>query len=189
MIDRIEATLQGMLSDPSEAVRVAASAAIDRIRAKKRVPEYLETLKNGSLEERVRIVFAAQEIAGREGVSILLAALSDVEPEVRGAAVRALESTPTPQVLKVLVSQLSKETGVVLGNILEALGKSHRKELSPILEKYLDHPDHEVCGKAIVAYARVVEDDRWDPVLRRAGADNDTIRVSVARALGEWSEK
>lgn len=187
MNDRIVGTLQGMLSDPSVSVRVAASAAIDRIRAKKRAPEYLETLKNGSLEERVRIVFAAEEIGGREGISILLAALSDGEPEVRGAAVRALESTPTPQVLKALVSRLPKENGVVLGNLLEALGKSHRRELSPILEKYIGHPDHEVCGKAIVAYARVVEGGRWEPVLRHAEAESDTIRAAVARALGEWS--
>lgn len=187
MNDRIVETLQGMLSDPSVAVRVAASAAMDRLRAKKRVPAYLEKLKNGALGERVRIVFAAEEIGGREGSSILLTALADSEPEVRGAAVRALESIPTPQVLKALVTQLPKENGVVLGNLLEALGKSHRKELSPILEKYLDHPDYEVRGKAIVAYARVAEGDRWEQILRRAKAESETIRAAVARALGEWS--
>lgn len=186
MNDRIVGTLQGMLSDPSVAVRVAASAAMDRLRAKQRAPAYLEKLKNGTLEERVRIVFAAEEIGGREGLSILLTALSDSEPEVRGAAVRALESTPTPQVLKALVAQLPKENGVVLGNLLEALGRSHRKELSPILEKYLDHPDHEVCGKAIVAYSRVAEGDRWEQILRRGESESETIRAAVARALGEW---
>jgi len=189
MNDRIVGTLQGMLSDPSVAVRVSASAALDRLRARKQASAYLGTLKNGALEERVRIVFAAEEIGGREGLSILLAALSDSEPEVRGAAVRALESTPTPQVLKALVTQLPKENGVVLGNLLEALGKSYRKELAPILEKFLDHPDYEVCGKAIVAYSRVAEGDRWEQVLRRAEAESETIRAAVARALGEWSEE
>lgn len=187
MDDRIVRTLEGMLSDPSVAVRVAASAAMDRLRARKQTPSYLEKLKNGALEERVRIVFAAEEIGGREGLSMLLAALSDSEPEVRGAAVRALESNPTPQVLKALVSQLPREEGVVLGNLLEALGKSHRKELTPILEKYLDHPDYEVRGKAIVAFARLAEGDRWGQVLRHAAADSETIRAAVARALGEWS--
>lgn len=187
MNDRIVGTLQEMLADPSVAVRVSASAAIDRLRAKRRTPAYLETLKHGALEERVRIVFAAEEIGGRERLSILLAALSDSEPEVRGAAVRALESTPTPEVLRSLVSQLQRENGVVLGNLLEALGKSGRKELSPILEKYLDHPDYEVCGKAIVAYARVAEGNCWEQVLRRAQSESDTVRAAVARALGEWS--
>lgn len=189
MKDRIEEALEGMLTDSSVTVRVAASAAMDRIRAKSRFPVYLEQLKNGALEDRVRIVYAAEEIGGREGLSLLLAALSDAEAEVRGTAIRALESTLTPPVLKAMVAQLSQENGVVLGNLLEALGKSHRKELSPILEKYLDHPDYEVCGKAIVAYARVAEGDRWEQVLRRATSESETIRAAVARALGEWSRE
>jgi len=189
MKDRIEEALEGMLTDSSVAVRVAASSAMDRVRAKNRYPVHLEQLKRGTLEDRVRIVYAAEEIGGREGLSLLLAALSDAEAEVRGAAVRALESTLTPPVLKAMVARLPQENGVVLGNLLEALGKSHRKELSPILEKYLDHPDFEVCGKAIVAYARVAEGDRWEQVLRRATSESETIRAAVARALGEWSRE
>ena len=189
MHDRFEEILQKMLSDPSVAVRVAASAAIDRLRAKKRASTYLEKLETGNLEERVRIVFAAEEIGGRAGLSILLAALSNNESEVRGAAVRALGNSLSPKVLKALVEHLPKENGVVLGNILEALGKSFRRELSPILEKYLEHPDHEVRGKAIVAFARVAEGDRLEKILQYAGAQTDTIRAAVARALGEWSEE
>lgn len=187
MIERIEETLRGMLSDRSIAVRVAASAAMDRLRARKSMPVYLERLRTGTLEERVRIVFAAAEIGGSEGVSLLLAALSDGEKEVRGAAVRALESSLSPAVLKALLSMLPRESGVVLGNLVETLGKSYRKELSPILRKYLDHPDQEVRGKAIVAYARVAEGAGWEDVLRHAGAESDTVRAAAACALGEWS--
>lgn len=188
MIDRIMETLQGMLTDPSLSVRISASAAVDRLRARKSKAAYLEKLRTGTLEEKVRIVFAAEEIGGREGLSILLAALSDAEAEVRGAAVRALESTLTPQVLKALVEQLPRENGVVLGNLLEALGKSSRRELAPILEKYLDHPDFEVRGKAIVAYGRVAEGEGWRHVLRYSGAESETVRAAAARALGEWTD-
>jgi HEAT repeat protein len=188
VIGKIEATLGAMLSDPSVAVRVAASDAMDRLRAKRSVPVYLEKLRTGSLEERVRIVFAAEEIGGAEGLSLLLAALSDGEPEVRGAAVRALESSLSPAVLKSLVSALPRESGVVLGNLLEVLGKSYRKELSPILEKYLDHPDYEVRGKAIVAFARAAGGAGWEKILRHAGAESETVRAAAARALGEWSD-
>lgn len=188
MTGKIEETLRAMLSDPSVAVRVAASDAMDRLRAKRSVPVYLERLRIGSLEERVRIVFAAEEIGGPEGLSLLLAALSDDEPEVRGAAVRALESSLSPAVLKALVSRLPQENGVVLGNLLETLGKSYRKELVPILEKYLDHPDYEVRGKAIVAYARIAAGAGWEKILRQAAAESDTVRAAAARALGEWSD-
>ncbi len=45
----------------------------------------------------------------------------------------ALEEHPTPAVLKALVGRLPAEQGVVLGNLLEALGKSRRRELATIV--------------------------------------------------------
>jgi len=187
VIERIEETLKGMLSDPSTAVRLAASAALDRLRVKKSVSSYLQMLKTGTLEERVRVVFAAEEIGGSEGQSLLLAALSDKEKEVRGAAARALESSLTGPVLKAMVDRLPGEEGVVLGNLLDALGKSRRKELTPIVEKYLDHPDAEVRGKAIQAFARVADNTGWERILAHATEKDETIRAAAARALGEWS--
>ena len=187
MIDRIEETLKGMLSDPSEDVRLAASAALDKLRGKRSVSSYFQTLKTGALEERVRVVFVAEEIGGSEGQSLLLAALSDRDKEVRGAAVRALESSLTGPVLKAMVARLPGEEGVVLGNLLEALGKSRRKELVPIVEKYLHHPDAEVRGKAIQAFARVADNTGWEKILTHAGEKDETVRAAAARALGEWS--
>jgi HEAT repeat protein len=187
MIDRIEEILKGMLSDPSVAVRLAASAALDRLRGKKSVSSYLRLLGTGSLEERVRVVFSAQEIGGTEGTTILLAALSDKEQEVRGAAVRALESCLTGSVLEEMVARLPGEEGVVLGNLLEALGKSRRTELAPVIEGDLDHPDPEVRAKAIHAVARVTESAGWEKVLAHAADGDETVRAATARALGEWS--
>ena len=187
MIDRIEETLKEMLSDPSTAVRMAASDALDKQRGKKLVSSYLQMLKTGALGERVRVVFAAEEIGGSEGQSILLAALSDKEKEVRGAAVRALESSLTEPVLKAMVAQLPGEEGVVLGNLLDALGKSRRKELAPIVERYLEHPDAEVRGKAVQAFARVADNTGWEKILAHAVDKDETVRAAAARALGEWS--
>ena len=187
MIDRIEGILKGMLSDPSVAVRLAASAALDRLRGKKSVSSYLRVLEAGSLEERVRVVFAAEEIGGSEGTSILLAALSNKDHEVRGAAVRALESNLTGRVLEAMVERLPGEEGVVLGNLLEALGKSRRAELAPVIERYLDHPDTEVRAKAIQAVARVPGSGGWEKVLAHAADGDETVRAATARALGEWS--
>jgi HEAT repeat protein len=189
VIDRIEETLRGMLSDPAVAVRLAASNALDRLRAKRSVPTYHQMLATGTLEERVRIVFAAEEIGGPEGLSLLLAALEDKEEEVRGAAVRSLESALDETVVQAMVARLPKEQGVVLGNLLEALGKSRGRELSPTIEQYLTHPDVEVRGKAILAYARVTGKAEWEKILAHTGEEEETIRTAAARALGEWSSE
>lgn len=185
--DLIEATLRRMLSDPSTPVQEAAAAALDRIRAKRAVGTYLARLKTASLEERVRTVHAAEDIGGSEGLSILLAALSDGDVEVRGAAVRALGGFATPAVLKALVLRLEAEKGVVLCNLIEVLGKSRRRELSPVIERFLNHPDPEVRGQALVAYARVAEGAWWNRVLSRVDDQAESVRAAVARALGEWS--
>ena len=187
LLDRIETAVRGLLSDPSPAVRAAASSALDRLRAKRAAPALIRKLGAAPLEERVRIVFAAEEIGGSEGLSILLAGLSDPEPEVRGPAARALSAYPAPPVLKAMVARLPAEKGVVLGNLLESLGKSRRRELMPIVEKYLEHPDPEVRGKAVVAYARVTESPGWEKILGRSAEKNDTVRAAVASALGEWT--
>ncbi len=189
MTGRIEETLKGMLSDPSVAVRLAASASFDRLRAKRSVSTYLQILASGTLEERVRIVFAAEEIGGPEGRSLLLAAMEDKDEEVRGAAVRALGFLPDENVLQVMVAQLPKEQGVVLGNLLESLGKSRRRELSPTIEQYLAHPDLEVRAKAIMAFARVTEGAGWEKILVQAEEQEEAIRTAAARALGEWSSE
>ncbi len=187
MIDRIEETLRGMLKDPSPSVQEAASAALDRLRAKRSVPSYLQTLRAGTLGERIRVVFSAEDIGGAEGVTLLLAALSDPEAEVRGAAARALAFSPTVPVLKAIVERLPGEQGVVLGNLLETLGKSRRKELGPVIEKYLAHPDPEVACKAVLAYALVAEKEGWEKILLQARAGNESLRASAACALAEWS--
>src|SRR3990170_4528828 len=135
------------------------------------------------------VVFAAEEIGGSEGLSLLLAALTDAEEEVRGAAVRALESTLTGTVLKAMVARLPREQGVVLGNLLEALGKSRRRELSPVIERYLDHPDVEVREKAIPAFARVTAGAGWEKILAHVAETEETVRAAAARALGEWSSE
>jgi HEAT repeat protein len=189
VIDRIEEALRAMLEDPSGAVREAAAAALDRVRARRAAGSLQEGLACGSLslEERVRAVFVAEEVGGPEGLSLLLTALEDPDAEVRAAAARALEGFPTPSVLKAMVRRLSRETGVVLGNLIESLGKSHRKELSPILERFMDHPDDEVRGRAIVAYACVAGPAGWEKILPRAENASETVRAAVARALAECS--
>jgi len=187
MIDRIEEALARLLSDPSAAVREAASGAMDRTRTKRSMEEFRARIRGGTVEEKMRAIYAAAELGGSEGVSLLLQALSDRDAEIRGAAVRALSPFPTPGVIKSLWEMLPRERGVVLGNLLEALGASGRRELAPHVEKFLDHPEPEVRAKAVTAYSRLCDGPGWEKLLPRTGDPNETVRAAVAEALGGWT--
>jgi HEAT repeat protein len=187
MIDRIEEALARLLSDPSATVREAASGAMDRTRTKRSMEEFRARIRGGTVEEKMRAIYAAAELGGSEGVSLLLQALSDRDAEIRGAAVRALSPFPTPGVIKSLWEMLPRERGVVLGNLLEALGASGRRELAPHVEKFLDHPEPEVRAKAVTAYSRLCDGPGWEKLLPRTGDPNETVRAAVAEALGGWT--
>jgi len=187
MIERIEEALAKLLSDRSAAVREAAVRAMDRTRAKRSVEEFRSRIRDGTVEEKLRAIYAAAELGGPEGVSLLLQALSDRDAEIRGVAVRALSPFPSPSVIKSLWEMLPRERGVVLGNLLETLGASGRRELAPHVEKFLDHPEPEVRAKAVTAYSRLCDGPGWEKILSRAGDPNETVRAAVAEALGDWT--
>jgi HEAT repeat protein len=149
--------------------------------------EFRSRIRGGTVEEKLRTIHAAAELGGSEGVSLLLQALSDQDAEIRGAAVRALSPFPSPGVIKSLWEMLPRERGVVLGNLLETLGASGRRELAPHVEKYLDHPEPEVRAKAVAAYSRLCDGPGWEKILSRTGDPNETVRAAVAEALGGWT--
>ncbi len=84
---------------------------------------------------------------------------------------------------------IPRERGFVLGNILEALGASARKELAPHVEKFLDHPDPEVRSKAVSSFARMSDAAGWERILAKATDPSESVRAAVAEALGGWTAR
>ena len=187
MIERIEEALSGLLTDTSAAVREAASGSMDRTRSKRSVEKFRSMICLGTVEEKLRAIYTATELGGSEGVSLLLQAILDRDAEIRGAAVRALSRFPSPGVIKVLWEMLPRERGVVLGNLVESLGASGRRELAPHIEKFLDHPEPEIRAKAVIAYSRLCDGPAWEKILSRKVDPNETVRAAVAEALGNWT--
>ena len=88
VVRQIEEALVKLLSDPTAAVREAASVAMDRTRAKRSMEEFRTRIRGDTVEEKLRAIYAAGDLGGPEGISLLLLALSDGSAEIRGAAVR-----------------------------------------------------------------------------------------------------
>lgn len=84
MIARIEEVLGKLLSDPSAAVREAASGSMDRTFAKRSLEAFRSRILGGTVEEKLRAIYAAADLGGSDGVSLLLQALSDRDAEIRG---------------------------------------------------------------------------------------------------------
>ncbi|HEY5997172.1 MAG TPA: hypothetical protein VIU29_09120 [Candidatus Deferrimicrobiaceae bacterium] len=185
-IERIEETLQRLMTDASSEVRDAAAASYDAVQARLTAPALLQELRSGPVESRIRTVYSAGVIGGNEGVGLLLAALDDPDAAVRAVAARELSAHATLPVLKAIVGRLTREKGLVLANLIETLGKSRRRDLAPVVERFLSDSDPEVKAKAIVAYARTAEEP-WERLVPNVAAVDDTIRAAAARALGEWT--
>ena len=187
MIDQIEEALAAMVFDSSQDVREAACAAMDRVRAKRSIDRFRTLLREGTMEEKIHVVHAAEEMAGGEGIALLIEALSDPTEEVRGAAVWMLLSFPTPTVLKALWEILPREKGIVLGTLIEVFGASGKKEFRPHIERYLAHPEAEVRAKAVIAVSRLTDGAEWEKVLALREDPDERVRAAVAEGLGSWT--
>ncbi len=141
-------------------------------------------LSSGKPEERLRVVYAAEEMGGEEGLKLLMKAVGDAADDVRGAAIRLLEGYPRGEVLKALVDRLPLEKGYVLGNVISVLGNSGRRELGPVLMNFINHPDTEIQARTIEALGRIGSFDALGEIMSKAESESPSVRKAVAFALG-----
>ncbi len=180
----IENALKELLNDDVDAVREEATSALGKYYARRKFPEFMGTLTSGKPEDRLRVVYAAEEMGGDEGLKLLMKAMEDEADDVRGAAIRLLEQYPRGDVLKALVSRLLWERGYILANLITVLGKSRRKEVAPILMKFVNHNDPEISSRAIEALGMVGSAEAVPELLGKVASGTPSIRKSVAFALG-----
>lgn len=186
-LEEIEKVLKELLKDNVPEVRDEATRASGRYFARRKFPEFIGTLTSGKPEDRMRVVYAAEEMGGEEGLKLLMKAVEDDADDVRGAAIRILENYPNAEVLKALVGRLPREKGFVLGNIITVLGKSGRRELSTILMKFINHPEVEIQARTIEALGMIGARDAVGEIAKKADSSNASIRKAVAFALGAVS--
>ncbi len=183
-MEEIERILHALVNDKVAPVKEEASIALGRFAARKNVPEFMGVLSSGKPEERLRVVYAAEEMGGEEGLKLLMKAVGDAADDVRGAAIRLLEGYPRGEVLKALVDRLPLEKGYVLGNVISVLGNSGRRELGPVLMNFINHPDTEIQARTIEALGRIGSFDALGEIMSKAESESPSVRKAVAFALG-----
>ncbi|NIO16802.1 MAG: hypothetical protein GTN70_07360 [Deltaproteobacteria bacterium] len=183
-MEEIERILHALVNDKVAPVKEEASIALGRLAARKNFPEFMGVLSSGKPEERLRVVYAAEEMGGEEGLKLLMKAVGDAADDVRGAAIRILENYPRGAVLKALVDRLPLEKGYVLGNVISVLGNSGRRELGPVLMNFINHPDTEIQARTIEALGRIGSSDALGEIMSKAESESPSVRKAVAFALG-----
>ncbi len=183
-MEEIERILHALVNDKVAPVKEEASIALGRFAARKNFPEFMGVLSSGKPEERLRVVYAAEEMGGEEGLKLLMKAVGDAADDVRGAAIRLLEGYPRGEVLKALVDRLPLEKGYVLGNVISVLGNSGRRELGPVLMNFINHPDTEIQARTIEALGRIGSFDALGEIMSKAESESPSVRKAVAFALG-----
>jgi len=114
--------LKKSLQDPEEAVRMAASAALDRIEGVERLGSIAQTAAEGENSDRIRAIYFLGFQNTTESVKKVFPFLQDPEPDIRVAAVKAIGfhfpgcafvpllgalEDPDPSVVQVVIETLS----------------------------------------------------------------------------------
>jgi HEAT repeat protein len=186
-LEEIERILNILIQDEVAPVKDEAVKSLGKFSARRKFPEFVGVLTSGKPEDRMRVVYAAEEMGGDECLKLLMIAVEDSVDDVRGAAIRILENYPRAEVLKILVDRLPQEKGFVLGNLISVLGRSGRKELAPILTRFISHPDTEIQARTIEALGHIGTAEGLKEIIGKAVSESPSVRKAVAFALGAIS--
>ena len=114
-------TLRPLLKDLVPGVRLAAAEAIEKLEATSSVDEILETLKSGSMGDRVGAIYALGEIGGEGVLPPVVYCARRPEVDIRSAAAAVLGKLALPGALPVLLELLDDESPTVQARAIAAL--------------------------------------------------------------------
>ena len=168
---------------------VAVSVGQSSLSVKEALPVLAIVLKEGSIPSRMAAVHAAGSLDHQKGdaLPLLATALTDPEPQVRGAAIDEMgKSKSTPEVADKLIAALKDPNPVLRQQIIHSLGKLGMagapgliQELSDSMSLLSDDAAQELVkiGPEVLPLLKPLEDGA-DPALKRRAAD---IRKRIQR--------
>ncbi|MDF1527280.1 MAG: HEAT repeat domain-containing protein [bacterium] len=182
--DRKKALTQA-LQDSEALVRTAASRALDRVEGMERLQNIFEAVSSGEKPHRIRAIHFLGFLNTAESVDRLLALLQDPGPDIRVAAVKAIQIHLPQRALVPLLGVLEDPEISVVQMVMETLSHYQDPRITEFLVPFLIASDTETACIAAEALGR-----NGDPtaelhlvkVLR--GATDPLLRARTAVALG-----
>ena len=176
--------LVGLLNDPQEKVRLAASAALERLEACQEFEQILESLASSKRGLRIKAIFAMEYVTRAEVFPHLINLLKDPDADVRSAAIQVLGAKAHPKSLNRLVRHLNYPAPAVRVHTAEALGHFNDDRLVPYLAAVLKSADEQLVVAAIHSLQTIGASEALEPLAGMAGDPRAVVREAVAEALG-----
>ena len=151
--DRKKALTQA-LQDSEALVRAAASRALDRVEGMERLQNIFEAASSGEKPHRIRAIHFLGFLNTAESVDRMLALLQDPEPDIRVAAVKAVQIHLPQRALVPLLGALEDPEISVLQVVIETLSHFQDPRITEFLVPFLIGPDTENACVAAEALGR-----------------------------------
>jgi len=180
---RIE-VLRPLLKDPSFEVRTAVAAAIERLEGANDLNGILQTLKTGSMGERIAAIFALGEIGGEKVVAPLVYCAGRNEPDIRAAAIEVLGRLAVPSTLPVVVERLDDPNNAIRSRAICALANFQATpELFKRLRPFLAADDGALDADAALTLARLGDTESSGRITLLLASSHPFTRSAAATAL------
>lgn len=155
-VDAAPALEQLVRHEPDRRVRLQAIEALGDIEAARSAPVLAEVLAGNDLELSVA---AAEALGGLDNLEHappeLMRAASSTDPQLRRAAVSALQSIEDPASAPALLPLVNDPDPRVRRDVVEALGQMHAQGAGPALRKALEDSEPSVRKAAVEALAEL----------------------------------
>jgi len=184
LADRKQA-LSRILQDTEEKVRAAASKALDRLEGVERIQDIFEAASSGEKPHRIRAIHFLGFLNTDASVDRMLGFLQDPEPDIRVAAVKAVQTQLPERAFVPLLGALEDPDISVVHSVIEALSYYQDPRVTEFLLPFLASRHAETACVAAEGLGRSGDPEAEPHLIRTLQQAIDPyLKVSVAEALG-----
>ncbi|MBI5587781.1 MAG: HEAT repeat domain-containing protein [Deltaproteobacteria bacterium] len=184
-MDNRKETIIAALKDKDEAVRKAASDALEKLEIRERIDHLARKIESGEMLEKIKGIYAFNGMKGPKVTEILVRAARDPSEDVRAAAVRVLANMSDPSAMQQLAEALKDTSPIVVRCAIDALAPYKDPRLLGPFMQALKHADRGVVERAIEAVGNIGDKRSEEAMVYFAVKGNPRMKGLAIKALGE----
>ena len=178
--------IRGALADPDPEVSAAAARALDRLDRRSDLDFLLARLASADARDRVQAVYGLGAIGDSDAVvPLLVAALRDLEEDVRAAAVRMLAEGKDQRGLSPIAQCLDDPSALVRRHAIDALGRFADRRVVPLLLTMLKEREVDIVAPAVRALGLCRDPESEPSIAAMLAHPSPIVRAAAVEALAQ----